>query len=83
MVSARYVFAGDGNLVKSIVNGVTTYYVGGIYELEDDGGAETARKHYSARGPIEISGESTFKREPGSIKTSKKNVDWRGARFGP
>jgi hypothetical protein len=32
LVSASYTYDGDGNMVKSVVNGVTTYYVGGIYE---------------------------------------------------
>jgi RHS repeat-associated protein len=35
-------------MVKSVVNGVTTYYVGGIYEKEVDGGTTTERKYYSA-----------------------------------
>jgi RHS repeat-associated protein len=48
LVSASYTYDGDGNMVKSVVNGVTTYFVGGIYELEDDGQNETERKYYSA-----------------------------------
>jgi len=35
-------------MVKSVIDGVTTYYVGGIYELEVDGEEETERKYYSA-----------------------------------
>ena len=35
-------------MVKSIIDGVTTYYVGGIYELEVDGADTTERKYYSA-----------------------------------
>jgi hypothetical protein len=47
---ATYVYDGDGVMVKSIVNGVTTYYVGGYYEYEDNGSNTTERKYYSATG---------------------------------
>jgi len=44
--SAQYTYDGDGKMVKSVVNGVTTYYIGKIYELE----GETERKYYSLGG---------------------------------
>ena len=36
--------------MKSVVNGVTTYYVGGYYELVVEGLNETERKYYAAGG---------------------------------
>ena len=53
---ASYVYDGDGNLVKSEVNGVVTYYLGKYYEKTVQNGhtAETcaecffSKKHYSA-----------------------------------
>ena len=48
--SAQYTYDGDGKLVKSVVNGVTTYYVGGIYEMKVDNTIETERKYYSLGG---------------------------------
>ena len=35
-------------MVKSVIDGVITYYVGGIYELEVNGEVETERKYYRA-----------------------------------
>ncbi len=48
--SAQYTYDSNGKMVKSVVNGVTTYYVGKIYELEVDGEVETERKYYSLGG---------------------------------
>ena len=50
-------------MVKSVIDGVITYYVGGIYELEVDGEAETERKYYSAgskRIAMRVDGELTW-----------------------
>ena len=50
-------------MVKSVIDGVITYYVGGIYELEVDGDAETERKYYSAgskRIAMRVDGELTW-----------------------
>ena len=54
------VYDGDGNLVKSEVNGVVTYYLGKYYEKTVQNGhyAETcaecffSKKHYSAGSSI-------------------------------
>jgi RHS repeat-associated protein len=46
--NAVYVFDGDDNLVMSVVNAVTTYYVGGYYEKSVDGETVTERKYYMA-----------------------------------
>ena len=35
-------------MVKSVIDGVTTYYVGGIYELIAEGTDETEVKYYYA-----------------------------------
>jgi len=47
LVSAQYVYDGDGNLVKAIVNGVATYYPGRHYNLEVNGETETVKKFYA------------------------------------
>jgi hypothetical protein len=46
--SANYFYDGDGNMVKSVVNEVTTYYVGSYYEKVVDGELVTERKYYFA-----------------------------------
>lgn len=43
-----YVYDGDGNLVKSIIDGVETYYPNGAYELKVSGSNEIITKYYSA-----------------------------------
>jgi RHS repeat-associated protein len=48
-VNATYVYDGDGVMVKSVVNGVTTYYAG-AYQLEINGSDTIERKYYSAAG---------------------------------
>jgi RHS repeat-associated protein len=45
--SAVYVYDGDGNLVKSIINEVVTYYAGRHYHKTVDGVNETVKKYYS------------------------------------
>jgi hypothetical protein len=42
--NAVYFYDGEDNLVMSVVNAVTTYYVGGYYEKTVDGAAVTERK---------------------------------------
>ena len=49
---ASYVYDGDGNLVKSEVNGVVTYYLGKYYEKTVQNGHYAEKKHYSAGSTI-------------------------------
>ncbi|MBW8012824.1 MAG: hypothetical protein FVQ83_16530 [Chloroflexi bacterium] len=49
---ATYLYDGDGNMVKSVVNGVTTFYAGRHYQVEVDGGDTTIRKYYAAGGQM-------------------------------
>jgi RHS repeat-associated protein len=44
---ATFVYDGNGNMVKSVIGEVTTYYIGGYYELKVDGITETETKYYS------------------------------------
>lgn len=48
---SEYSYDGDGNMVKSTVNGITTYYVGGHYEyvqvVDGDDTITTETKYYS------------------------------------
>mgnify|MGYP006993457242 CR=1 FL=1 len=44
----EYVYDGDGNLVKSIIDGVETYYPNRAYELKVSGSNEVITRHYSA-----------------------------------
>lgn len=46
--NAYYVYDGDGNLVKSIINGKSTYYLGKLYQKKIDGTEETIQKYYSS-----------------------------------
>ncbi len=53
--SAYYVYDGDNNLVKSIVNtdstragGKSTYYLGKLYQKKIDDTEETIQKYYSS-----------------------------------
>jgi hypothetical protein len=43
-----YVYDGDGNLVKSVIGDVVTYYPNGVYELKVNGSNEIITKYYSA-----------------------------------
>ena len=47
---AQYFFDGDGAMVKSVINGKMTYYVGSIYQQEVDGGTTTFQKYYAFGG---------------------------------
>ena len=44
---ATFVYDGNGNMVKSVIDDVSTYYIGGYYELKVDGTTETETKYYS------------------------------------
>ena len=46
--SAQYVYDGDGNLVKSIIGEVVTYYPNASYELRVEGTSESEYKYYFA-----------------------------------
>ena len=55
--SATYLYDGDGNLVKSVVDSTlghttTTYFPGKHYSVEEKGGALKVQKHYAAGGTI-------------------------------
>ncbi|HBA92113.1 MAG TPA: hypothetical protein DCZ08_10335 [Anaerolineaceae bacterium] len=43
-----YSYDGDGRLVKSVVNGIVTYYVGAHYEKTVQGSQQNERKYYFA-----------------------------------
>ena len=45
--SASFLYDGDGNRVKSVLGGVTTYYVGNYYEYVN---SSTTKKYYYAGG---------------------------------
>ncbi len=45
---AYYVYDGDGNLVKSIVNETETYFVGKYYTREVNGSSTVVKKYYTA-----------------------------------
>jgi len=44
---ATFVYDGDGYMVKSVIDDVSTYYIGGYYELKVDGTTETETKYYT------------------------------------
>jgi RHS repeat-associated protein len=45
---AYYIYDGDGNLVKSIVNETVTYFVGKYYTREVNGSSTVVKKYYTA-----------------------------------
>ena len=45
---AHYVYDGDGNMVKSVIGDVTTYYAGSTYEKKVIGSEQVERKYYFA-----------------------------------
>jgi len=49
-LNAVYTYDGDGNMVKSVVNNVTTYYPGRHYNKEVNGTTERTQKFYQAAG---------------------------------
>ncbi len=55
--SAKYLYDGDGNLVKSVVNSVmgnttTTYYPGKHYTVEEKNDNLKVQKHYAAGSTV-------------------------------
>jgi hypothetical protein len=55
--NAKYLYDGEGNLVKSVVNSTlghttTNYYPGKHYSVEEKSGALTVQKHYAAGSTI-------------------------------
>ena len=48
--SAQYIYDGDGNMVKSLVNETVTYYVGKLYQKQIVDGVVTEQKYYQAAG---------------------------------
>jgi hypothetical protein len=45
--SAEYVYDGDGNMVKAVVNDVVTYYPGRHYNEKVNGSTSTVKKFYT------------------------------------
>ncbi|HQP61385.1 MAG TPA: hypothetical protein PKX41_09255 [Anaerolineaceae bacterium] len=45
---AQYVYDGDGNMIKSVIGDVTTYYAGSTYEKKVVGIERVERKYYFA-----------------------------------
>ena len=43
-----YTYDGDGRLVKSVVNGIVTYYAGAHYEKKVQGSQQNEHKYYFA-----------------------------------
>jgi len=48
VTSITYAYDGDGNLVKSVVGDVVTYYIGKHYEKKVQGSQQNERKYYFA-----------------------------------
>ncbi len=46
--NAYYTYDGDGNMVKSVINGKSTYYLGKLYQKKIDGTSEAIQKYYSS-----------------------------------
>ena len=47
LTGAVYVYDGDGTMVKSIINGVSTYYAGRHYNITEDGEGTHIQKTYA------------------------------------
>jgi len=45
-VSAKFTYDGDGRMVKSVIDGVTTLYVGAHYEVTNPGAGQAVTKYY-------------------------------------
>jgi hypothetical protein len=43
-----YIYDGDGNMVKSVFNGKSTYFLGKLYQKKIDGATATVQKYYSS-----------------------------------
>jgi RHS repeat-associated protein len=50
VVTGEYVYDGDGNRIKTIVDGKTTYYIGNYYEKIVEGNNTTIKKYYYSGG---------------------------------
>ncbi len=48
--NARFIYDGDGKMVKSVIDGVTTLFVGAHYEVTNPGTGQTVSKYYFAGG---------------------------------
>ncbi len=46
--NASYIYDGDGNLVKSVINGKSTYFLGKLYQKKIEGATTTVQKYYSS-----------------------------------
>jgi RHS repeat-associated protein len=46
--NATYVYDGDGNLVKSVINNKSTYFLGKLYQKKIDGATTIVQKYYSS-----------------------------------
>jgi RHS repeat-associated protein len=46
--NATYIYDADGNLVKSVINGRSTYYLGKLYQKQVDGTSTTIQKYYTS-----------------------------------
>ncbi len=49
---AFYFYDGDGNMVKSVIDEVTTYYPSAAYQVKTDGTYTNTRKYYSFNGAV-------------------------------
>jgi len=49
-VTGLYYYDGDGNRIKTIVDGKTTYYIGNYYEKIVEGTSSTIKKYYYSGG---------------------------------
>jgi hypothetical protein len=46
--NATYIYDADGNLVKSVINGRSTYYLGKLYQKQVDATSTTIQKYYTS-----------------------------------
>jgi RHS repeat-associated protein len=46
--NATYVYDGDGNMVKSVINSKSTYFLDNLYQKKIDGATTTVQKYYSS-----------------------------------
>jgi RHS repeat-associated protein len=62
--AARFKYDGDGNLVAKLVGNVTTYYIGGVYEVEVTNSTVTKKTtYYPAGGAMRVidgNGDNVF-----------------------
>jgi hypothetical protein len=54
-IAASYQYDGDGNLIAKLEGNVTTYYTGGVYEVQVTSGTPTKKtSYYPAGGAIRV-----------------------------